>query len=146
MSDKDSPSLLAIFGRSLRFRMNDKRQLAGMIALLMLGASVAIYVAGVVASSLTSLAGPLMRAGLVIGALWLAWPQLSRAITRIPQWLGILLVVVLLVGIVRPQFLFVVVPLLVVLWFLGPVLMRRLEVKPAASPAKRPKKRVRETE
>jgi hypothetical protein len=117
----------------------------GLLAIAMLVGGVAIYLAGVVAASFASLSGPLLRAGLVLGALWLAWPQLGRIITRLPQWLAVAAAAILFVGIIRPRFLFVIIPLALLLWFLGPVLARRFTGTPASAPRNRSAKlRVRD--
>lgn len=131
MSGPGQRSLLSRIATAIRVGWSDKRQMLGLLALAMLVGGVAIYLAGVVAASFASLSGPLLRAGLVLGALWLAWPQLGRIVTRIPQWLAVGFAVILFVGIIRPRFLFVIVPLALLLWFLGPVLARRFSGGPA---------------
>lgn len=140
MSGPGQRSLLHRIATAIRVGWSDKRQMLGLLALAMLIGGVSIYVAGVVAASFTSLSGPLLRAGLVLGALWLAWPQLGRLVTRIPQWLAVGFAVILFVGIIRPRFLFVIVPLALVLWFLGPVLARKFTGGPGPQPRPRPTK------
>lgn len=140
MSGPSQRSLLSRVATAIRFGWNDKRQMLGLVALAMLVGGVAIYLAGVVAASFTSISGPLLRAGLVLGAFWLAWPQLGRLFSRIPQYFAVGLGVLLLIGVVKPKVLFIAIPLALVLWFFGPLLARRFTGGPASLPQKRPAK------
>lgn len=79
----------------------------------------------------------LLRSGLVLGALALALPQVRRMLELAPPWFLACLLLGLLVIIRWPKSAGVVVPLLVVLWLLGP---RRKARPPAAA---RPRRKVR---
>lgn len=79
----------------------------------------------------------LLRSGLVLGALALALPQVRRMLELAPPWFLACLLLGLLVIIRWPKSAGVVVPLLVVLWLLGP---RRKAQPPAAG---RPRRKVR---
>jgi hypothetical protein len=62
--------------------------------------------------------GVCLRVGLVLGATWLAYPQLSRVAERFPPWLigGFLLGA--LVVLIRPRAIFAVLPILAAIAFL----------------------------
>lgn len=60
-------------------------------------------------------AGVGIRAGLILGAIWLAYPQLAQLFSRVPGWLmGALLLGGVVVAI-RPRYILVVAPLLAVI-------------------------------
>ena len=66
-----------------------------------------------------SMAGSAIKIGLVLGAFWLALPQIDRFFARVPLWLlatsfgGLLLVVI------RPWAALAVIPSLVAIWALS---------------------------
>ena len=66
-----------------------------------------------------SVAGGMIRVGLVLGALWLALPSITGILTRTPKWVLTAAVIGIVVCVVRPQLLLLVVPLLLGLWFLS---------------------------
>jgi hypothetical protein len=66
-----------------------------------------------------------------LGAVWLAWPQINKLISRIPQYFAVGLGVLLLIGVIKPKVLFIAVPIALLLWFFGPVLARRFTGRPA---------------
>lgn len=93
----------------------------GVSAVLLLVAGVAFWIWPPGDASATFLQGSMIKSGLVLGATWLAFPQLDR----LPGWLFTTFIGVLLVAAVRPriflamsQYLVFLVPLLVVLWLL----------------------------
>jgi hypothetical protein len=137
MSGPDQRSLLSRMATAIRVGWSDKRQMLGLVALGMLVAGGTIAIAGWVASTAAALAGPLFRAGLVLGAVWLAWPQINRLISRIPQYFAVGLGVLLLIGVIKPKVLFIAVPIALLLWFFGPVLTRRFT---GSTPGRRPRK------
>lgn len=62
-----------------------------------------------------------MRAGLICGIAWLAWPDLRR----LPEWLLFAVPIVVLVLVARPRYLLLLLPVLVVLAILKPRFGRR---------------------
>ncbi|MEX0937292.1 MAG: hypothetical protein WDZ59_05475 [Pirellulales bacterium] len=62
-----------------------------------------------------------LRVGLVLGALWLAHPQLSR----MPSWLFGVAVALAVVVALRPKLIVLVVPLAIILWLVKPRASRR---------------------
>lgn len=80
-----------------------------------------------------------IRVGFVLGALWLALPQIMSFLARAPKWLLTASVIGLIIGAVRPMLLVIVVPVLGLLWFLGPKLASKAD-KPIV-PQKRPRRR-----
>lgn len=71
-----------------------------------------------------------LRIGLVLGAFWLAYPQLSY----VPWWFVQALLVGALVIAIRPRVAFIVLPLLVVVWLIRP------RKRPQEPPRKAPRK------
>lgn len=61
-----------------------------------------------------------MRAGLVLGAIWLALPQLIDVIAKSPRWFIAANLIGLLMVVVRGRTVLFVAPMLLVLWFLRP--------------------------
>ena len=100
-----------------------RRHALGLFSLLFLGFGVWMYVAsGAESDDRAMMSSILIRAGLVMGALWLALPQIFELMTRQPPWLLGCVVIGLGVLIVRPRYLVVVGPILggiIVLQFLG---------------------------
>ncbi len=66
-----------------------------------------------------SVAGGLIRVGLVLGALWLALPSIGGILARTPKWMLTAAVIGIVICVVRPQLLLLIVPLLLALWFLS---------------------------
>ena len=73
-----------------------------------------------------------LRIGLVLGAFWLAYPQLSR----IPWWFVQAMLAAALVIAIRPKVAFLVLPLLLVLWIVRPRKGKGKATKPVAKRAK----------
>ena len=67
------------------------------------------------------------RIGLVLGALWLAWPSLRRPAQWLPPGLAVMSVLALVVLAARPRLIIVVIPALGTLLALGTIirLMKR---------------------
>jgi hypothetical protein len=80
-----------------------------------------------------------IRVGLLLGALWLAWPQIMAFLTRTPRWLLVASGIALIVCAIKPMLLFVAVPMLGALWLLGSKLATKAD-KPLL-PQKRPRRR-----
>jgi hypothetical protein len=64
------------------------RKALGIIAalLLVMGGITAVFGPG--GNSATGFAGGCIRVGLVLGALWLALPQIQAAVKRLPGWVA----------------------------------------------------------
>lgn len=83
--------------------------------------AVLLLVAGLVLrnpdnETVSATGGACLRVGVIMGLAWLAYPQL----VHLPRWLTIATVLSLFFVIRWPKLLLVAIPLLVVLWFLGP--------------------------
>jgi hypothetical protein len=66
------------------------------------------------------LAGGMLRIGLVLGIIWLAIPNVVMLAGRIPGWLVATTFVGILIILWQRHAIFVVGPILVALWVLGP--------------------------
>ena len=83
-------------------------------------------------------AGACIRIGLVLGALWLALPQISYVWKHTPRWLLIVAGVVLVVCILNPWYFVAAVPILAGLWFLGPKVTSIWKAKSGAAAEPKP--------
>ena len=90
----------------------DRRLLVLSIAVILLFASALISWFGDPAWS-TFVASSCGRMGIVLGALWLAWPSLRRPASWLPPGIAVACVISLLVLAARPRLVIVVVPLLI---------------------------------
>jgi hypothetical protein len=63
------------------------RKALGIIAALLLAIGGMTLVLGPGGNSATGFAGGCIRVGLVLGALWLALPQIQAAISGLPRWI-----------------------------------------------------------
>jgi membrane associated rhomboid family serine protease len=97
------------------------RMLLGLtgLALLLAGLGMLFLAPRDESNSALSLAGALIRVGLVLGALWLALPSIAGMLSRTPRWVLTLAVIGIVVCVVRPQLLLIVVPLGALIWFLS---------------------------
>ena len=84
-------------------------------------------------------AGGCIRMGVVLGALWLAWPQITGFLSRAPRWLLVASGIAIVVCVVKPILLLLAVPALALLWFFGPKLQTKAD-KPIIQ-QKRPRRR-----
>jgi hypothetical protein len=66
--------------------------------------------------ALSGAAGACLRVGMVMAIWWFAYPQTQH----LPRWLVVASVVTLFLVMRWPKLLVVAIPLLAVLWFLGP--------------------------
>jgi hypothetical protein len=64
-----------------------RRTLIGILALVLLFLWLVTLVFGPGGSAASGFAGGCLRVGLVLGALWLAWPQILAGVKRLPGWL-----------------------------------------------------------
>ncbi len=96
-----------------------QRNLLGVFALglLVLGALLALGYAS--PNGTSSFAGGALKIGLVLGAFWLALPQIDRFLARTPAWLLISTFIGLVLIVLRPLSALLIVPLLFGLWFLS---------------------------
>lgn len=93
-----------------------RRAALGLIALALLaGGLAALYAMGKTTGDKQAAASAAIRAGVLLGAIWLALPQLAMLAQRFPAWMMVGVVVVLLTLVVRPRLLAYVVPLLLLL-------------------------------
>ena len=93
-----------------------RRHSLGALALLLVCAGVGIWFqTGSGQNQYLTLAGVLLRAGLVLGAVWLAFPQVTELLSRYPWWLLLAGGASLLLLIWRPRTAALVIPLLVLL-------------------------------
>jgi hypothetical protein len=116
------------------------RTALGLIALLLLViGGITLWTRGPADDSTTPFAAGCIRVGLVLGALWLALPQIMAFLARTPRWLLTASAIGLIVGAIKPILLIGIVPGLVLLWFLGPKLASKAD-KPIV-PQKKPRRR-----
>lgn len=118
-----------------------RRHAFGLIGIVFLiGAAIGLAQSGINDAQNSMLASILLRVGLVLGAIWLAYPQLEQLFQRVPPWLVAVVGLALLVVVVRPKAIFAVAPILgavAVLQFFG-WLMRPLP-QPKRKPSQRRK-------
>jgi hypothetical protein len=111
-----------------------KRHLLGIIALgLILSGIVGLYWGFSANSQSAMAAGVGLRAGLVLGALWIAFPQLMQLARALPSWLLGLLAAGLLIVVIRPQMMslvLIVVAVLAGLQFFGSMLKPQAKKRP----------------
>src|SRR5262245_55728540 len=84
-------------------------------------------------------AGACVRVGLVLGAIWLALPQVTRFWQQTPKWLLVAAGVALVVCVIHPLYALAAVPVLALLWFLGPKLTPLWKSKPRQQNSDSPK-------
>ena len=92
------------------------RPTVGLLAIALLSAWVALWIWPLEWEGNHALQGACLRVGLVMGALWLALPQLHR----VPGWLVVLTTVVAVVVALQPRRAVVLVPVLIAAWLLRP--------------------------
>ncbi len=105
-----------------------RRTLLGIFAIVFFLGGVGLFFAGPVTETYRMLSASGIRIGLVLGAFWLAYPQL----TYVPWWFVQALLIGTLVIAVRPKAALFVLPLLAALW-----LIRPKQKKPAQQKRKR---------
>jgi hypothetical protein len=116
------------------------RTAVGLIALLLIViGGITLVTRGAGDESTTPFAAGCIRVGLVLGALWLALPQITAFFARAPRWLLVASAIGLIIGAVKPWLLLIIVPVLIALWILGPKLATQAD-KPIV-PQKRPRRR-----
>jgi hypothetical protein len=115
------------------------RTALGLAALVLVAIGGIVVFRGPADGSASGFAAGCLRVGFVLGALWLAWPQIMAFLARAPRWLLVASGLGLIVGAVRPWLLLIIVPVHGVLWFLSPRLTTKAD-KPIL-PQKRPRRR-----
>ena len=100
-----------------------RRHAVGVIALLMLGFGIGLWIWPPSGGGAAFAHGMCLKVGLVLGAVWLAWPQLER----LPPWLFGAVFVLIMAITIRPRvtlallpYAAMVVPLLLLLHVLRP--------------------------
>ena len=110
-----------------------RRSILGILAILFLLAAAILHYSGPLDETWGMLRNSAFRIGLVLGAFWLAYPQLSR----IPWWFLQVMLAAAVVVAYRPKVAFLVLPLLLVLWIVRPRKGKREKAaKPVAKRAK----------
>jgi len=106
-----------------------QRNLLGVIALVLLvaGGVVALGLAGPASSA--SWTGSAIKIGLMLGAIWLALPQIERWLVNTPQWLLVASLIGIVLIAIRPWGAVVIVPLLIAMWLFGPRLASQADAK-----------------
>ncbi len=95
-----------------------KRLQIGLIALVLLVSAAVLYSMGAVANAMAGTVGGLLRVGLVMGALWLAMPQLSAFFSKTPKWLLIALLAAVVVFALQPKLLWWIPLLMLGVWLM----------------------------
>ena len=111
-----------------------RRHLLGIIALLLIVVGVAALLAGGWANGPFSFVpSSCIRVGMVLGTLWLAFPQIMDLTTKVPPWLiGAILLGCITIAI-RPQSIALIAPLigaLIVMHLLGTLLRPHPKKRP----------------
>jgi len=113
----------------------------GIVAIVLLAIGFITWTRGPSDNSAVSFAAGCIRVGIVLGALWLALPQLLRFLSQTPKWLLVASTIGIVACAVKPWLLVVAIPLLGLLWFFGPKLRTKAD-KPIVQ-ERRPRRRSR---
>jgi hypothetical protein len=97
------------------------RPTIGLLAIVLLGTALTLAIVPSHVSAHQALLGACVKVGAVLGALWLAHPQLMR----LPRWMATAAGITAVVAAVKPRILFVAVPLLLAVWSLMPGAAKR---------------------
>jgi hypothetical protein len=100
-----------------------RRHAFGICAILFLaGAAAGLWHFGVAEGQSSMLTGLCLRGGLVLGAIWLAYPQVEQLAERVPPWLLGCFALLAIILLVRPRAFPIVLPILaaiIVVQFVG---------------------------
>lgn len=96
--------------------MLSKRSQIGLISLTTLVAAVAIWLFADDQSYYGPIQAVLLRIGLVMGAVWIGYPQISK----LPIWLATIGIVSVLTVLLFKKAAIVVIPLFILIWLLRP--------------------------
>ncbi|MCA9175688.1 MAG: hypothetical protein KDB14_14485 [Planctomycetales bacterium] len=115
-------------------KSNWRRHFLGSCSIVLLAAAAWLLMGNGGASDM-AVAGGCMRIGLVLAAVWLAWPQISEITYRVPAWVGWTLLVSFVLIVARPRTIVFVGPLLLALLALHWMgfLLKPKRPKPASS-------------
>ena len=97
-----------------------RRHAIGVIAILLTAAAAALWI-WPTGEANEALLGPFFRVGLLMGVLWLAYPDVER----LPAWSVALFPVMLLVVAIRPKLILLAIPVILALAILRPRSARR---------------------
>ena len=126
------------------------RVLLGILTIGLLVAGIAMQFTPGWQGTAQAYAGNFIRAGLVLGALWLALPQLTAFFQKTPRWLLIGGAIGVAIAAMNWTLLIVIVPVVAALWFFAPRVLASTKAKimPAISapPPGRRARRKREAE
>ena len=93
---------------------DQRRWLLGVVAALLLVAGACIVYAEPWGGEALAMGSACLRVGIVLGATWLALPELQR----IPKWMFVSLLVAVVIVVWRPPTVVIVAPALLLLWAL----------------------------
>lgn len=97
-----------------------RRHALGILGLMLLIGGIFFAFGWSAPSSTQSASGSMIKIGLVLGALWLAWPQVDRFLAKTPAWLLATSLIGIILIVVRPITALIVLPCLALLWLFGP--------------------------
>ena len=92
-----------------------RRHALGVISILFVAVGVRLLMFGADTGNDQVLAAPAMRIGLLLGAVWLALPQLAEMGSRVPPWLIACVAISGLIIAVRPRLAIYLIPVAVAL-------------------------------
>ena len=95
-----------------------RHALLGLTALVLLGLGIVVAMQHPEGGAV--FAGACVRVGLLLGALWLALPQISNLWQKTPKWLLIVAGIALVICVIHPLYALAAVPLVALLWLFGP--------------------------
>ena len=96
-----------------------RRNTLGLISLCLFGLGVLLVYRAMSTGTASIYAGGLIKASLVLGAVWLAIPQIDRILARTPNWLVVMTLIGGLLIVVRPWSAILMLPVLIALWVLA---------------------------
>jgi hypothetical protein len=95
-----------------------QRNVLGMLAAVLLVGGMALWLFASDAAGVVGLG--MMRLGIMFGAIWLAIPNFRVIFAKFPPWLIAVTLAGVVIGVWQKQTLPLVIPLLIVLWVIGP--------------------------
>lgn len=118
--------------------MISTRHQLGIVSLLTLLAAAVIWLNAGPGTDVPAFQGALLKVGITFAAVWLAYPQLSK----LPTWLAAITVGSILTMLIFRKAAIILIPLLIVIWFLRPKPLkksaaRRKAVSRESSPSDR---------
>ena len=107
---------------------NWRRLFLGVCSIVLIISAIVLLLQENQSSTTRVTAGGCMRIGLLLGAIWLAWPQVADVTQNVPAWMGWTLLGSFVVVVSRPRLIVLVGPLvltLIALNWAGKFLPRR---------------------